>query len=237
MLKCRKGGEITKIKNIFKRYELKYILTQNQAETVIKEIEKHMEVDPFGETDILNIYYDTPDGRLIRNSIDKPDYKEKLRLRCYGVPSDNSPAFIELKKKYDSIVYKRRLPATYGQAVSFLETGKLPDTQIGREIEYFLQFYKTLAPSMVVTYHRKAYLSGEFRATFDSNILFRTRDLDLRSGIYGEQVTDKVIMELKSANAIPFWLLRVLSENKIYKQPFSKYGTAYKKVKGEQYNG
>jgi SPX domain protein involved in polyphosphate accumulation len=226
-----------KVKNIFRRYELKYVLTAQQAEAVIKEIEKHMEADPYGETDIMNIYYDTPDGRLIRNSIDKPDYKEKLRLRCYGVPTDNSPAFIELKKKYESIVYKRRLSATYAEATKYLEQEKLPDTQIGREIEYFLQFYKTLAPAMVITYHRKAYFSGEFRATFDSNILYRTEDLDLRLGIYGKEVTDKVIMELKSANAIPFWMLSVLRENKIYKTPFSKYGTAYTKVKGEESNG
>lgn len=225
-------GEAMKIKNIFKRYELKYILTPRQAEMLMQEVEAHMEEDSFGETDILNIYYDTPDRRLIRNSIDKPEYKEKLRLRCYGVPSDESKAFIELKKKYDSVVYKRRMSLPYKEALDRLSSGDMPDTQIGREIGYFLQFYSKLSPAMVVTYHRKAYFKGEFRVTFDSNILFREHDLDLSKGIYGSPVTDMVIMELKSSMAIPFWLLKILGEQKIYKSSFSKYGTAYKIVKG-----
>jgi SPX domain protein involved in polyphosphate accumulation len=225
-----------KIKNIFRRYEQKYIITPEVAEKVRLEAEKHMTEDEFGETDIMNIYYDTPDNRLIRNSIEKPTvYKEKLRLRCYGVPSDDSKAFIELKKKYESVVYKRRLSMPYKEAVYALETGDLPDTQIGKEIAYFLQFYKTLAPSTVITYRRRAYIQDDFRLTFDSNILYRTEDLDLRSGIKGQPVTDMVILELKSPTAIPFWCLKVLSEHNIRKSPFSKYGTAYKITKGVKY--
>lgn len=232
-----KRGEQVKAKNIFKRYELKYILTAEEAEIFQREAEKHMQKDEFGEADILNIYYDTPDRRLIRNSIDKPEYKEKLRLRCYGVPDKDATAFIELKKKYDGVVYKRRISLPYGEAYSFLTDGDLPDTQIGKEIEYFLKYYEKLSPAMVISYHRKAYFEGEFRATFDSNILYRECDLDLRQGIYGSPVTDAVIMELKSARAIPFWMLKLLSEHKIYKSSFSKYGTAYKLTRGASYNG
>ncbi len=221
-----------KAKNIFKRYELKYVLSAFQAEMFIDEVEKHMQKDEHGEAEILNIYYDTPDRRLIRNSIDKPDYKEKLRLRSYGVPDVQTTAFIELKKKYDSVVYKRRMSMPYGEALRGLESGNLPDTQIGREIKYFLRYYEKLSPSMVISYHRKAYFDEEFRVTFDSNILYRESDLDLSKGIYGEAVTDKVIMELKSARAIPLWMLRLLSQQKVYKSPFSKYGTAYKIKKG-----
>lgn len=221
-----------KAKNIFKRYELKYVLTASQAEMLISEIEAHMQRDEHGEAEILNIYYDTPDRRLIRNSIDKPEYKEKLRLRCYGVPDRETSAFIELKKKYDSVVYKRRMVLPYGEALDRLTAGKLPDTQIGKEIEYFLSYYQKLAPAMVISYHRKAYFEGEFRATFDSNILYREYDLDLSKGIYGNPVTDMVIMELKSARAIPLWMLKLLSEHKIYKSSFSKYGNAYKLTKG-----
>ena len=227
------------IKKIFRRYEQKYVISEEVAQAVIREAEKHMAEDPFGETDIMNIYYDTPDNRLIRNSLEKPTlYKEKLRLRCYGVPKEDSKAFVELKKKYDSVVYKRRITLPYNEAVCALETGNMPDTQIGRELEYFLKFYGSLAPAMVITYHRRAYIEGDFRLTFDSNILYRRDRLDLRLGIFGEEVTDKVIMEMKSPTAIPFWMLEIMSRYGIRKQPFSKYGTAYTKEKlKEKQNG
>jgi len=226
-----KGGMTVKIKSIFKRYELKYLISRNMAEKLLAVVKEHASPDEYGETVINNIYYDTDTNRLIRNSIEKPTvYKEKLRLRCYGTPADDSPAFIELKKKYDSVVYKRRLKLTYREAVEALKTGDLPDNQIGREIEYFLRFYETLSPKMIITYSRQAFFDGEFRITFDTDIKYRRTDLDLRLGSYGESVTDMVVMELKSERAIPFWMLEQLRKYKIYKTAFSKYGTAYKKM-------
>lgn len=223
-----KGGMALKIKSIFKRYELKYLITKEQAEALLAEVRKKALPDEFGETVISNIYFDTDTFRLIRNSIEKPTvYKEKLRLRCYGRPNDDSPAFIELKKKYESVVYKRRLKLTYKEADEALRTGKLPDTQIGREIEYFLSFYGYPTPKMVICYSRQAFFDGEFRITFDFDIRYRTDELDLRLGDYGDPVTDMVVMELKSERAIPFWMLDLLRQHKIYKTAFSKYGTAY----------
>ncbi len=224
-----------KIKSIFKRYELKYVISKELADILLTEIKKHTIPDEFGETVICNIYYDTDSYRLIGNSLEKPTvYKEKLRLRCYGTPSDESPAFIELKKKYESVVYKRRLKLTYKEAVAAIENNSLPDTQIGREIEYFLNFYGRPTPKMVISYNRQAFYDGEFRITFDSDIRYRREELDLRKGDYGAPVTDMVVMELKSERAIPFWMLELLREHKIYKTSFSKYGTAYK---GEMENG
>ena len=219
-----------KIKSIIKRYELKYLIPKELAEKLLAVVKENASPDCYGETVINNIYYDTDTYRLIRNSIEKPTvYKEKLRLRCYGTPTDDSPAFIELKKKYDSVVYKRRLKLPYGEAVEALQKGKLPDTQIGREIEYFLNFYEKVSPKMVITYSRLAFFDGEFRITFDYDIKYRKTDLDLRLGSYGESVTDMVVMELKSERAIPFWMLEQLRKYKIYKTAFSKYGTAYSK--------
>ena len=224
-----------KIKSIFKRCELKYVISEDMAEKLLGVVKKNALPDEYGETVINNIYYDTDTFRLVRNSIEKPTvYKEKLRLRCYGTPTDDSPAFIELKRKYDSVVYKRRLKLPYGEAVKALETGRLPDTQIGREIEYFLSFYEKLSPKMVITYSRQAFFDGEFRITFDRDIKYRKTDLDLCHGSYGDSVTDMVVMELKSERAIPFWMLEQLRKYKIYKTAFSKYGTAYK---GEMENG
>ena len=122
-------------------------------------------------------------------------------------------------------------------SLTALKDRVLPDTQVGREIEYFCRFYKELAPKVVISYRRKAYCEGEFRLTLDRNILFRTEDLDLSLGIFGREVTDKVVMELKSERAIPFWLLELLNKHKVYKTPFSKYGTAYQIIKGEKTNG
>ena len=142
-----------KIKSIFKRYELKYIISKELAELILPEIIKHTVPDEYGQTTINNIYFDTENYRLIRNSLEKPTvYKEKLRLRCYGTPTDDSPAFIELKKKYESVVYKRRLKLTYCEAVKALETGILPDTQIGHEIAYFLKYYNHPKKNLYLTY-------------------------------------------------------------------------------------
>ena len=49
---------------------------------------------------IYNIYYDTDNSDVIRHSISKPYYKEKLRLRSYYIPNNsNDKVFLELKRK------------------------------------------------------------------------------------------------------------------------------------------
>ena len=221
---------------VFKRYEKKYMLTVEQKEKILLAMNEYMELDKYGRTEIRNIYFDTDSYRLIRRSIDKPTYKEKLRLRSYGRASEESRAFVELKKKYDGVVYKRRLDLPYGEALDWL-TGRADcpvDTQIAREIEYFLKYYGDLRPAAFLSYEREAYFEkngGSFRVTFDDNILFRTNDLLLTSDAYGEPLLEDgaVLMELKCSGGIPLWMVRVLSSEKIYKTSFSKYGTGYKR--------
>ena len=220
---------------VFKRYELKYMLTLEQKERILDAMQEHMSIDKYGRSTIRNIYFDTDSYRLIRRSIDKPIYKEKLRIRSYGKATDDSRVFVELKKKYDGVVYKRRLDLPCDAAFDWVE-GKAPrptDTQISREIEYFLKYYGTLRPAAFLSYEREAYYEkngGSFRVTFDDNIIFRTTDLSLKSDVYGESLLEngKVLMELKCSGGIPLWLVRVLSKEKIYKTSFSKYGTGYK---------
>lgn len=222
----------------FKRYELKYIINSEQREIIKKVIEEHMQTDKYGKSTICNIYYDTPDFRLIRNSIEKPVYKEKLRVRSYGTPTPESTVFVELKKKYKSVVYKRRINTDENTAYRLLNGKKLIDTQIAREIYYFTDYYAPLSPAMYISYEREAYFSGEFRITFDSNLLWRDYDLTLSAGNYGRNIIDKdlSIMEIKTSYAIPLWLSHILNQNHIYKTPFSKYGTAYKTVLKEKCN-
>ena len=219
---------------VFKRYELKYMLTVQQKDIILRAMEPYMSLDKYGRTTIRNIYFDTDDYRLIRRSIEKPTYKEKLRIRSYAQADHNSTVFVELKKKYDGVVYKRRIGLPHRQALEWIcERADCPvDTQISREIDYFIDFYGNLKPTVFLSYEREAYYDrsgGDFRVTFDDQILFRQTDISLMSPVYGTPVLPKgmALMELKCSGGIPLWMTKVLSEEKIYKTSFSKYGTAY----------
>lgn len=203
---------------------------------MLKDMQGLMQPDQFGLTTICNIYFDTPNNRLIRESIEKPLYKEKLRLRTYGVPSDDSNAFLELKKKYEGIVYKRREILPYSEAYGFLVHRRRPGemTQKLKEIDWTLDFYPGLAPAMALFYDRVAYFGCEdeqLRMTLDNNLRSRITDLDLRSGAYGEGFLDEdlSIMEIKISEAMPLWMSGILDKNGIYPGSISKYGTAYTK--------
>ena len=222
------------VQTVFKRYELKYMITLEQKERILEAISPYMSLDKYGRITIRNIYFDTENYRLIRRSIEKPAYKEKLRIRSYSQATSDSTVFVELKKKYDKVVYKRRIALTEGESMAWV-TGKIPSpisTQISREIDYFIGFYEKLKPSVFLSYEREAYYErggGDFRVTFDDMILCRQSDLSLCSEAYGIPILPEgmVLMELKCSGGIPLWMADVLSREKIYKTSFSKYGTAY----------
>lgn len=222
---------------VFKRYELKYILTEEQKEKVLRAMEPYMELDRYGRTVIRNIYFDTDDYRLIRRSIEKPAYKEKLRIRSYRRAEPDSTVFVELKKKYKKVVYKRRLPLPEKEAMSWVTEGGHCQNggQISGEVDYFLNYYRHLHPAGFLSYEREAYYDRnqtDFRVTFDDTILFRQEDLSLESEVYGTPILPEgsVLMEIKCSGAIPLWMVRVLSKEHIYKTSFSKYGTAYRTI-------
>lgn len=232
---------------IFKRYELKYLITRSQQEEILRRMAAYMRPDAYGHSTICNLYLDTPHYLLIRRSLEKPVYKEKLRLRSYGVATPDSPAFLELKKKYASVVFKRRVELPCARAMAYLAGGEPPmDTQIMREIDYARTQYAPLSPAMFLSYERDAFYArddDDFRITFDENILWRTEELSLCGGIYGHSLLaeDRVLMEIKTGTAIPLWMTAILSEMRIFRQPFSKYGNAYRIMMdttgGQQYAG
>lgn len=222
-------------RTVFKRYELKYMLTREQKEKVLAAMEPYMELDKYGRTTIRNIYFDTDSFMLIRRSIEKPTYKEKLRIRSYTQASSDSTVFVELKKKYRHIVYKRRISLPEQEAMEWVCRKKHCEnnTQISDEIDYFIDYYKTLKPAVFLSYEREAYYTKEksdFRVTFDDTVLCRTENISLTGPVYGRPVLppDMVLMEIKCSCGIPMWMAKILSEEKIYKTSFSKYGTAYK---------
>ena len=219
----------------FKRYEIKYLLSAKQKREFMNTLQKYMALDDYGRTTIQNIYYDTPDYRLIRTSLEKPVYKEKLRLRSYGTAAPDKTVFIEIKKKYAGVVYKRRTSATEQEATAYLNHGIRiagHEDQISREIDYFRNFYEGLKPAMVISYEREAFYGLEdpdFRLTMDENILFREEDLTLRKDAYGTAVLQpgQCLMEVKIAASMPLWLTHELNRLGIYQVSFSKYGRAY----------
>jgi len=226
---------IMKNQDIFKRYEIKYLISYEQEKLIRQEIEKYIRGDEYGKSSVCNIYYDTPTNLLIRRSIEKPVYKEKLRVRSYGIASAESKVYIELKKKYNDVVYKRRISQSYENAQNYLEHNGNPSvkSQITNEIDYFCSLYENIAPAMFISYEREAFYAKDddnFRITFDRNILWRNDELSLDLGIYGNPLLscNETLMEIKTSLSIPLWMSHILNENKIYKTSFSKYGNAYK---------
>ncbi|MCI5936822.1 MAG: polyphosphate polymerase domain-containing protein [Eubacterium sp.] len=220
---------------VFRRYEKKFLLDGKQYRAFCKRIEPYMQVDEYGESTICNIYYDTDDYQLIRSSIDKPVYKEKLRLRSYGTPKYGDTVFLEIKKKYKGIVYKRRVAMKLEDAYQSLQTGHMTgaDGQISNELEYFMQRY-SLHPGTFLAYDRTALYGKEdpeLRMTFDKRIRSRQQNMGLEQGDYGTLLLpeDQVVLEVKVAEAYPFWLVRILEDLKIYPASFSKYGNVYTK--------
>lgn len=218
----------------FKRHEIKYLITINQYINLMDYLSDKVEKDVVYKSTIYNVYYDTDNFELIRKSIEKPIYKEKLRIHSYNKPTLDSSVYVELKKKYDHIVYKRREKIAYKYVLnnSFLEGA---ETQIDKEIKYFNDFYDGLTSKMFLSYEREAYYfkdDKQIRITFDTNIKYRTENVNLLPSIsYIKLLLNNfVLMELKVSFSIPYNLAKYLSSEKIFKTSFSKYGTAYKQI-------
>lgn len=224
------AGEIC----IFKRVEKKYRITLEQKEMLLDGIENFLTPDVHGKSTICSLYLDTPDFLLIRNSIDAKAYKEKIRLRSYGTPQPDSKVFLELKKKYKGVVYKRRIAMTLKDAENYLDNGEKPvESQIMSEIDYAMKFYNNPSPAMMIVYEREAFYVKELpnvRLTFDSAIRYRRTSLHLSEGDAGEKIIsdNEFLMEIKTDGAMPLWLSHALNKCGILPVSFSKYGTAYR---------
>lgn len=218
---------------VMKRVEMKYILTGEQTAYLQKRLSGHMEADAYGKTSIASLYFDTPTYRLIRTSTEKPLFKEKLRLRSYGLATEASPVFLELKRKAEGVVYKRRMQTTIPATRRFLAGGDPGGGQIGHELQAFRDHYGSLAPACLILYDRTAYCEpgGSLRLTIDESPRYRTDDLTLTRSMDGTLLLPEgnTILEIKVQDAMPLWLSEILSAGGIRAGSFSKYGEAYRR--------
>lgn len=238
-------------KYTFQRYEKKFLLTVQQMERLIPRLIEHgMEYDKYclngNIYTIYNIYFDDDTSSVIRRSIRKPKFKEKLRIRSYVIPkTGDEKVFIEIKRKVKKIVLKRRAVLTYNDAMNYINNGIWPETddynklRMFKEIDYYFS-HNNAVPAVYLSYERIAFFDKNdknFRITFDNNITTRRYDLDLAKGSYGEQLLhpDERLMEIKITNALPKWLSNILTEEKIYMGGFSKYGNEYQRSKGVEF--
>ncbi len=228
---------------VFQRTEKKYFLCPQQRRPLMQMLLKHLQPDDHGLQTIANIYYDTPDFSLIRESLEKPIYKEKLRVRSYGRAEKDDQVYVELKKKFKGVVYKRREAMCLKDAEYFLRTGAAPEplTQILKEIRWFRAFH-FVVPKAFVAYEREAYFDpcgSGLRVTFDTYIRCRDRDLSLFRPLDGTQILrdDEILMEIKSGGAIPLWLADALCCLGIYPVSFSKYGYYYREFLSDKAAG
>lgn len=228
----------------FRRYETKYLLDAEKYSRLISETVNMLSRDTHGEYSICNIYLDTEDFYFIEHSLDRPSYKEKLRIRSYGNVTDSDKVFFEIKKKVSGIVYKRRITIPLEQAENYVINGIRPpclesyrDCQIFSEIDYLMNKYRP-SPKLYLAYDRQAYYftdRPELRVTFDKNIRSRFKDLTLTSdediSLLDVGIENYRLMEIKSSGAIPAELAAILSRLKIYPVSFSKYGEIYKSMR------
>ena len=223
----------------FKRCEMKYLLSDEQRARLEDAMSAHMVPDQYGPSIVMNVYCDTPSSLLIRRSLEKPRYKEKVRLRSYGALKPGQPVFLELKKKSNGIVYKRRCTMPLERAEAFLACQGDPQTQIERELDFSIKRYGGLEKSAFIAYDREAFYDRddhEFRMTFDVRVRVRWDRLTLSEDSRGEQIlpNGQNLLEVKAGGAMPLWLARFLSEERIFKASFSKYGYAYQRRLAEE---
>ncbi|HPE94487.1 MAG TPA: polyphosphate polymerase domain-containing protein [Bacillota bacterium] len=234
-------------KNTFKRTERKYMLSPQQNSEMLKILFENMDPDDYSGADggynVYNIYYDNDKNSVIRNSVSKPPYKEKLRVRSYETPDENNKVYVEIKKKIQGVVSKRRVSMTLRQVEPFLKDGIVPEgkspasQQMMKEILYFQSIYHSV-PALYLSYGRYAFkgkVDRNFRVTVDHDIVTRRYDLRLDKGSYGDSlIGDNCLMEVKFVGTMPLWLVQAIRRLDIKKVSFSKYGTEYEQYRKAQ---
>jgi len=221
---------------IIDRMEQKYFISFEKFNKLMNLIKDKLVKDKYFDERIYNVYFDNDDYDLIIKSLDKPVYKEKIRLRSYSRANSNTNVFLEMKKKFDGHGNKRRVDINYLEAKNYIDNNVLPETnkQIMMELDYVFK-KNDLKPKISLTYDRLSYAFKEdetYRITFDTNIRYSNKKLDLVDLDDEECLFDDgYIMEVKTLKGYPVWFINALSNLKIYPVSYSKVGEAYLRLK------
>ena len=223
------------METIIDRYEQKYLLSKEEYNNLINLIENYLVKDKYFMETIYNIYFDNDQFELINRSIEKPIYKEKMRMRSYYKTDNDTNIFLEIKKKYADTSNKRRVIISYKDYLDYINKGIIPecDKQIMSEIDYCFKNYK-LKPKIKLVYDRLAYNlknNDSFRITFDTNVRYNLNNFDFNNEDDITFMNDGYIMEIKTFNGIPLWFNKVLNNLNIYPTSYSKVGKIYNNVK------
>ena len=231
------GGKVPALLS-FMRVERKYRISLDCKEALLSALSDRLVPDAYGKSTVCNFYLDTPDSRIIRASLDAVAFKEKLRLRTYGAPRPEGVAFLEIKRKYNGVVYKRRIQTTCNRAMDYFASGRLPgEGQIMREIDYAMQFYGMPQPKVFLCYEREAFFVRDcpaLRLTFDTDVRYRATDLFAGCDTSGKTLLlpGEALLEFKTDAAMPRWMLEVFRALDVRPASFSKYGRAYADMLG-----
>ncbi len=221
--------------NTFRRVEQKYLINKEQKDKLLNNIADYIEEDEYFKSEISNIYFDNDNHELLIESLEKPKFKIKVRLRMYNNSND---VFLEIKDKVNGIVGKRRIKLTLDEFNDYFDNHKIKNNQIMKELDYYFKLFN-LKPSIFVAYDRLSYKEKDnknLRITIDANLRSRYNNLKLESGSYGDKYfdNDTYIMEIKVLDSMPLWLVKNLSILEIYPISFSKVGNIYSKCKGSE---
>ena len=241
---------VKKLETNFKRIEKKYIVDKEDLDRLLEDLREYLVEDDFPNSSITNIYFDTEDFQVIRDSIAKKNEREKIRMRTYATdPKPSSQVFLELKKKdAQGIGHKFRLATNLGDIQIFMGNGDTvhvpsENKQLVDELSQLRDKYQGLDARMYIFYNRfslkekhtiKKQPQTKIRITIDQNLTYRDYDVDILSGVYGNKLVGegKVVMEIKTPGEQPLWLKTILEKHGIEPKSFSKYGTAYRKSQG-----
>lgn len=216
--------------NNFQRVEEKYLITKEQKGKLLSLIKDYICKDDYYISNIYNIYYDTDNNDLIINSLEKPIYKDKFRIRSYGEPKQDDYVFLEMKTKYKKIVGKRRIKVKLNEIDNILSS-KDNNNEILNEIKYYYNYYN-LKKSIFIAYDRESFKgqNDDIRITFDNNLRSKRTNLEFNDKDTTKYFNeDLYIMEIKTYYTFPLWLAKTLSNLEIYPTSFSKYGKIYEK--------
>jgi hypothetical protein len=241
-----KEGRISAVSSLchivrkFNRFELKYLLTLQQAERVKAALRAYLVPDEHGENGgryvVSSLYYDSPGFRCYWEKLDGLRVRRKLRMRWYEtgeVLTEETPVFLEIKQRVDRVTQKRRTLLPYDQALRLCNDRRLPDPMpddeaIVEEIYAFLWQYN-LRPASIVRYDRQALIGSDYdiglRVTFDTSLSFQAQPLHLHEGTNGLPMVHPglVVMEVKVNERLPHWLTDMIADHNLQLARFSKY--------------